>query len=245
MSREVVTLRRSEMRNEDSHSPCGECSTKPRSGCIGPPIRTGASMTSASSLVMFICASTSPSRYSLRRLIMRPIAPSSPCWQRNVTPRAKFGSRSAGIAIRSWFVSGLDSAMARLYWTALNGVLGESRGEGGGMRGECVKTATVHANTVLRTRPSSLSPVPRSAIAQDIARQKLPRPADVKLVDLLLVLRQRRERLGEVDDADRGVVEHLVAARLDHVDALDVPVAREAHGQHELSVQLLAACFSG
>jgi hypothetical protein len=41
-----------------------------------------------------------------------------------VTPRAKFGSRSAGIAIRSWFVSGLDSAMRRLYWTALNGVLG-------------------------------------------------------------------------------------------------------------------------
>ena len=63
---------------------------------------------------MFICASTSPSRYSESRLIISPIAPSSPCWHRNVTPRAKFGSRSAGIAIRSWFVSGLDSAMAAI-----------------------------------------------------------------------------------------------------------------------------------
>src|ERR1700754_3947584 len=49
----------------------------------------------------------------------------------------------------------------------------------------------------------------RSAISENVAGQELPRPADVQLVHLLLVLGQRRERFGEVDDADRGVVEHL------------------------------------
>src|SRR5690606_26844205 len=85
-----------------SQSPPGSCSTKPRSGCTGPPVSTVAPATWARSVSMSICASTSRSRYSDARLTIRPMAPSSLCWQISVTPREKFGSCRLGAAIRKW-----------------------------------------------------------------------------------------------------------------------------------------------
>src|SRR6478609_749875 len=115
MSREVVTQIESEILKEDSQPPCGVCSTKPRSGCTGPPISTGESPISALDVLRFICASTSPRRYSDSRLTSSPIAPSSLCWHRNATPRLKLGSRIDGIAIRKLLVSVVIANMALLY----------------------------------------------------------------------------------------------------------------------------------
>jgi len=70
---------------------------------------------SALEVLRFICASTSPRRYSDSRLTSSPIAPSSLCWHRNATPRLKLGSRIDGIAIRKLLVSVVIANMALLY----------------------------------------------------------------------------------------------------------------------------------
>src|SRR6185437_4103465 len=207
MSREVVTISASLMRNEESHlRSSGACSTKPRSPCTGPPISTWVAATSSRVQCICICAITSPSRYSEARLTTRPMLPSSPCWQTKVTPRAKFGSPSAGIAIRKWPVRDEMVGMIRLYATR-------------------VRRAAIGC----------------SARLQRVAGQELPGSRDVQLVDLvrarIIAVRNRRKRRGQVHDADRGVVQHLVSGTLDDVDTLDAAVACQPHGQHQLPVQ--------
>src|SRR5690348_5972372 len=89
-----------------------------------------------------------------------------------------------------------------------------------------------------------------AARLQLIPRQELPRARDVELVEALatavvLLLRNRRERPRQVHDADRGIVQHLVAGALDDVHALHVSIPVETHGQHQLPVQLPAPRFIG
>src|SRR5690242_12662220 len=82
------------------------------------------------------------------------------------------------------------------------------------------RSRTCAPRTARRARIGETAADAPSTVAQDVAGQELPGAADVELVDLLLALGQGRKRLGETHDADRRVVEHLVPARLDHVDAL-------------------------
>src|SRR3546814_2320429 len=75
----------------DSQPPGWRCTTKPRSGCTGPPQNTIAS-SARPWYSSSICSIISLSLRSVGRLMTRPIAPSSLCSQSRETVCVKFSS---------------------------------------------------------------------------------------------------------------------------------------------------------
>src|SRR5256714_9463238 len=82
----------------DSSASSNSASTTTASGCTGPPTCTQAPGSTRSSSG----GTASATAASVGRLSTSPIDPSSECSVTSTTARRKFGSRSAGEAIRSW-----------------------------------------------------------------------------------------------------------------------------------------------
>src|SRR5690348_7866374 len=194
MSREVVSPI-SPTGSVDFHAPSGRCRTKPWSNWTGPPKKTGWPARIVSASGISTCRKSASSVTSIGRFTTMPSAPRSLCSQMKVRVREKFGSAIAGMAMRKWLVRLIVCIGHRSRILIPGEVWLKSPPEGSGERYDRAEAA-------------------RGGLFGDdlVGAREGPRARDVQDVRVHPdVVRETVERRGEAHDADRGLVQHLVA----------------------------------